>query len=67
MSRTWIVYMKPKQASYTHAGMVMGLGLTSEHLTPAVYKPKILLSQSYALHSNFLGRALSFATLMMSS
>ena len=27
-TRTWIVYNKPKVASYTHAGMLMGLGLT---------------------------------------
>lgn len=28
MTRTWIVYNKPKEPSYTHAGMLMGLGLT---------------------------------------
>jgi hypothetical protein len=27
-TRTWIVYNKPAAASYTHAGMLMGLGLT---------------------------------------
>ena len=35
MTRTWIVYNKPKVASYTHAGMIMGLGLTSEWFSPA--------------------------------
>lgn len=30
MTRTWIRYNKPKIASYTHAGMIMGLGLTGE-------------------------------------
>ena len=30
MTRTWIVYNKPKEPSYTHAGMLMGLGLTGE-------------------------------------
>ncbi|KAK9828929.1 hypothetical protein WJX72_002853 [[Myrmecia] bisecta] len=32
LTRTWIVYNKPKQPSYTHAGMLMGLGLTG-HLS----------------------------------
>ncbi len=32
MTRTWIVYNKPKEPSYTHAGMLMGLGLTGVHL-----------------------------------
>lgn len=27
-TRTWIVYNKPVVPSYTHAGMLMGLGLT---------------------------------------
>ena len=31
-TRTWIVYNKPKVASYTHAGMLMGLGLTGTPL-----------------------------------
>lgn len=30
MTRTWIVYNKPKEPSYTHAGMLMGLGLTGK-------------------------------------
>ena len=30
MTRTWIRYNKPKVASYTHAGMIMGLGLTGD-------------------------------------
>lgn len=34
MTRTWIVYNKPKVASYTHAGMIMGLGLTSGSTLP---------------------------------
>ncbi len=32
MTRTWIVYNKPKEPSYTHAGMLMGLGLTGVSL-----------------------------------
>lgn len=32
LTRTWIVYNKPKEPSYTHAGMLMGLGLTGAHL-----------------------------------
>ena len=33
LTRTWIVYNKPKEPSYTHAGMLMGLGLTGAHLS----------------------------------
>jgi len=33
MTRTWIVYNKPKEPSYTHAGMLMGLGLTGDGLS----------------------------------
>jgi len=28
LTRAWFVYNKPKGASYTHGGMLMGLGLT---------------------------------------
>ena len=28
LSRTWIVYNKPEEPSYTHAGLLMALGLT---------------------------------------
>ena len=27
LTRTWVVYNKPKTPNYTHAGMLMGLGL----------------------------------------
>lgn len=37
MTRTWIVYNKPKVASYTHAGMIMGLGLTSASLSSLLF------------------------------
>jgi len=32
--RTWIVYNKPEEPSYAHAGMIMGLGLTGQILSP---------------------------------
>lgn len=36
LTRTWVVYNKPKTPNYTHAGMLMGLGLagmaTSQYL-----------------------------------
>ncbi len=28
LTRTWIVYNKPEEPSYTHAGLLMALGLT---------------------------------------
>ena len=28
LTRTWIVYNKPTEPNYTHAGMLMALGLT---------------------------------------
>lgn len=28
LTRTWIVYNRPSQPNYTHAGMLMALGLT---------------------------------------
>ena len=37
-TRTWIVYNKPAIASYTHAGMLMGLGLTGAR-PPALSTP----------------------------
>ena len=37
LTRTWIVYNKPKEPSYTHAGMLMGLGLTGPHLASKSY------------------------------
>lgn len=30
LTRTWIVYNKPKEPSYTHAGMILSLGLTGQ-------------------------------------
>jgi hypothetical protein len=30
LTRTWIVYNKPEEPSYTHAGLLMALGLTGE-------------------------------------
>lgn len=31
LTRAWFVYNKPKGPSYTHGGMLMGLGLTGAH------------------------------------
>ncbi len=39
MTRTWIRYNKPKVASYTHAGMIMGLGLTGELASSPLIAP----------------------------
>jgi hypothetical protein len=36
LTRTWIVYNKPKQPSYAHAGLLMGLGLAGEWGPPLV-------------------------------
>ena len=30
LTRTWVVYNKPKTPNYTHAGMLMGLGLAGQ-------------------------------------
>ena len=32
LSRTWIVYNKPEDATYAHAGVLFGLGLTGKPL-----------------------------------
>lgn len=32
LTRTWVVYNKPPEPSYTHAGLLMALGLTG-HLS----------------------------------
>ena len=37
LTRTWVVYNKPKTPNYTHAGMLMGLGLAgAQSSRPAV-------------------------------
>ena len=33
LTRTWVVYNKPKTPNYTHAGMLMGLGLAGAQHT----------------------------------
>ena len=43
-TRTWIVYNKPAAASYTHAGMLMGLGLTGArplHVSSQLLSPQM--------------------------
>ena len=32
LTRTWIVYNKPDGPSYCHAGLLMALGLTGDHI-----------------------------------
>jgi hypothetical protein len=34
LTRAWFVYNKPKGPSYTHGGMLMGLGLTGARARP---------------------------------
>lgn len=34
LTRTWVVYNKPVDVSYTHAGMILALGLTGVHSRP---------------------------------
>ena len=49
MTRTWIVYNKPKEPSYTHAGMLMGLGLTGAGIQSTVDVKAQLLCMEHVL------------------
>ena len=43
LTRTWVVYNKPKTPNYTHAGMLMGLGLAGKLPLPASANSKYLM------------------------
>ena len=54
MTRTWIVYNKPKEPSYTHAGMLMGLGLTGGTLAEKQHSILHVYTLKFKEHAFFI-------------